>query len=171
MFQSVRTLDRLSVREDLFFTMCSIISGVTGSLLFGIDSQRLTSRSTLLMYDDLLPYISSWGSSRCAAIEKDAAARRYPLIVPDFMALHRIVLLLARSAAYRARTKFLSLLFRVDSTASGNLWRRTNFSQCAWREQNVLAAASWLGPGRSPRTRLDKSPREALDSVGNDDKS
>ena len=82
------------------------------------------------------------GSKRCAAMEKEAAARKYCFIVLDFIALHKIVLLLARSAAYNASTKFLSLSLQEDNTASGKLCLSTNFSQCACLEQNVRAALS-----------------------------
>ena len=75
--------------------------------------------------------MSSCGSKRCAATEKEAAAERYCFMVPDLMDQHKIVLLLARSAAYTANTEFLYLSLREDNKALGSSCLSTNFNQCA----------------------------------------
>ena len=115
--------------------------------------------------------MSSCGSKRCAAIEKEVAAQRYCLMVPDLIARHKIVFLLPRSDAYTAKTKFLSLSLREDNTALGSSCLSTNFNQCACLGQNVLAECSWFGPDLIPRTRPDKLKREARDLDDIDDMS
>ena len=65
-----------------------MISFVTGSLLLGTVSQRLTSFNMSFTYLDCFPLVSKHGFVMFADKENSAAAFKYRKIVPVFNVVH-----------------------------------------------------------------------------------
>ena len=79
--------------------MCVTIFTVTGSLHFGIDSNRLTSEGTSLMHFSSRSRVSNSGSSFLNFKRTDEAVLRFSLMVVEFVVELSMVLPCARCMA------------------------------------------------------------------------